>query len=60
MLHDDAVRQLTHDRRRELEREAQGERLAVQARSRRHRRAGGRAPAAALGHLLAARRQATP
>ncbi len=59
MLHYDALRQLTHERRHEREREAQGERLAVQARGRHHRRAGGRAPAAGLGLLLAARRQAT-
>jgi len=59
-MNDEALRQLTHDRRREREREAQDERLAKHARRRRQRRAGERAPAAGLGLLLAARRQATP
>jgi hypothetical protein len=58
-MNDEAIRQFTHDRRQQREREAQNERLARLARSQRHRRAGGRAPTAVLGHLLAARRHAT-
>jgi hypothetical protein len=54
----DELRQFAHDRQQQREREAQSERLARLARSQRHRRAGGRAPTAALGHLLAARRHA--
>jgi hypothetical protein len=58
-MNDEALRQLTHDRRREREREAQDERLAAQARRGHLRLAGGRVPTAALGILLAARRHAT-
>jgi hypothetical protein len=60
MLHDDALQQLIHDRRHEREREAQSERLARLARSRRPNRTSERASTAVLGHLLAARRHATP
>ena len=59
MLHYEALRQLTHERRHEREVEAHAERLALQARGRRHRRARRRALAAGFGHLLAARRHAT-
>lgn len=59
-MNDDALRQLVHDRRHEREREAEVERLAVHARSRRASRVSERASAAMLGHLLAARRYATP
>jgi len=58
-MNDEALRQLTHDRRREREREAQDERLAKHARRRHLRLEGRRAPTAALGILLAARRHAT-
>lgn len=60
MLHYEALRQLTHERRLERELEAHAERLALHARRRRHRRTRRRALAAELGHLLAtARRHAT-
>jgi hypothetical protein len=59
MLHYEALRQLTHERRLERERDAQAERLALQARGRRHRRARRRALAGGLEQLLAARRHAT-
>ena len=59
MLHYEALRQLTHERRREREHEAHAERLALQARGLRHRRARRLALAAGLGHRLAARRHAT-
>jgi hypothetical protein len=59
MLHYEALRQLTHERRLERECEAQAERLALQARGRRHRRARRRALAGELELLLAARRHAT-
>ena len=38
MLHYEALRQLSHDRGQRLRREAEAERLALQARSRRQRR----------------------
>ena len=60
MLPDDVLRQLTNDRRREREREALAERLAVQARERRRRDDEGPARIAVLGHLVAARRHALP
>jgi hypothetical protein len=59
MLHYEALRQLTHERRLERERDAQAERLALQARGRRHRRARRRALAGGLEQLLTARRHAT-
>ena len=59
MLHHEALRQLTHERRNAREREAQAERLALQARGRRHRRSRRRALAEGLEHLLTARRHAT-
>ena len=59
MLHYEALRQLTHERRLERECEAHAERLALQARGRRHRRARRRALAGELELLLAARRHAT-
>ncbi len=59
MLHYEALRQLTHERRYERELEAQTERLALQARGRRLRRARRLALAAGLGQLLTARRHAT-
>lgn len=59
MLHYEALRQLTHEHRLARELEAHGERLALQARGRRHRRARRLALAAGLGHRLAARRHAT-
>ena len=58
MLHYEALRQLTHERRREREHEAQAERLALQTRGRRHRRTRRRALASGLEQLLIARRQA--
>ena len=58
-MNDEALRQLTHDRRQEREREAEMERLAGHARSRRPSRSSERASTAVLGHLLAARRHAT-
>ena len=58
MLHYEALRQLTHERCRGRELEAQAERLALHARGRRYRRARRLALAAGLGHLLAARRHA--
>jgi len=58
-MNHEALRQLTHDRRQEREREARAERLAVHARRRGLRRADERASVAVLGHLLAARRHAT-
>jgi hypothetical protein len=59
MQHYEALRQLTHERRREREHEAQAERLALQARGRRHRRARRRALADGIEQLLTARRHAT-
>ena len=59
MLHYEALRQLTLERRQARELEARAERLALQARGRRHRRARRRALAAGLGQLLTARRHAT-
>ena len=59
MLHYEAIRQLTHDYRQQREHEAQTERLALQARTRRQRRARRLGLAAGLGQLLAARRHAT-
>lgn len=59
MLHYEALRQLCHERLRERELEARAERLALQARGRRHRRARRLALAAGLGHRLAAQRHAT-
>jgi hypothetical protein len=58
MLHYEALRQLTHERGQQREREAQAERLARAARTRRHRQ--GRRPSltAGLEYLLAARRHA--
>jgi hypothetical protein len=58
MLTDDTLRRLTDDRRREREREAANERLATHARRVRTRELDGHAPAAQLGHLVAARRHA--
>lgn len=59
MLSYEELRHVTNQRRRERERDAQGERLAVQARAQRDRRSDETEPAAAIGLLLAARRQAT-
>jgi hypothetical protein len=59
MLHYEALRQLTHERRHARELEARTERLALQARARRRRRARRLALAAGLGHLLTSRRHAT-
>jgi len=59
MLHYEALRQLTRERRHARELEGQAERLALQARGRRHRRARRLALAAGLGQLLTARRHAT-
>ena len=59
MLHYEALQQLTHERRLEREHEAQAERLALQARGRRHRRARRRTLADGLEQLLTARRHAT-
>ena len=59
MVNDEMLRQLVLDRRQEREREAAEWRLAAPARSEGHRRSGARAPAAELGYLLAARREAT-
>jgi hypothetical protein len=59
MLHYEALRQLTHERRSERECEAQAERLSLQARGRRHRRARRLALAGGLEQLTAARRHAT-
>lgn len=58
-MNDEVLWQLTDDRRREREREAQDERLAAEARRCHHRPVDGRASTAALGILLAARRHAT-
>lgn len=58
MLTDDTLRRLTDDRRRDREHEAADERLADQARRARTRELDGRARAALLGHLVAARRHA--
>lgn len=58
MLHYEALRQLTHEHRLERECEAQAERLARQARGRRHRRARRLALAGGLEQLLTARRHA--
>ena len=51
MLHHEALRQLTHDRQHERRREARAERLALQARGRRHGRRQRLTLAAALGLL---------
>lgn len=59
MLHYEALRQLTRERLHERELEALAERLALQARGRRQRRARRLALAAGFGQLLAARRHAT-
>ena len=59
MLHYEALRQLTHERRRQREHEAQAERLALETRGRRHRRARRLALAEGLEQLLTARRHAT-
>ena len=59
MLSYEELQQVTDERRRERERDAQSERLAVEARAGRDRRPDETEPAAAIGLLLAARRQAT-
>jgi hypothetical protein len=51
MLRYEALRQLTHERRLERERAAAAERLALQARGRRHRHARRRALAGGLGAM---------
>ena len=51
MLHHEALLQLTHDRQHERRREAETERLALQARGRRQRRKRQLALEAALGLL---------
>jgi hypothetical protein len=56
---EDVLRQLADDRRQELERNAQAERLALHARRRRIHRASEHAPMSARAFLLAARRHAT-
>ena len=58
MLTDDTFRQLVRDRRDDLEREAEAERLALRARVVRGLTAERPAPTELLGHLLAARRHA--
>ena len=62
MLSNDVLRQLIDDRRHERERDAQEERLAVQARARRHGRdiTDASGPGIGLLQLLAARHHATP
>jgi hypothetical protein len=59
-MNEDVLRQLANDRRQELEREAEAERIALHARRRRIHRASEHAttPAAARAFLLAARRHA--
>ena len=59
MLHYEALRQLTHERRLERECEAQAERLALQARGRLNRHARRKTLAARLERLLTAPRHAT-
>ena len=59
MLHHEALRQLTLERRLEREHEAEAERLVLQARGRRCRRARRQALARGLEQLLTARRYAT-
>jgi hypothetical protein len=59
MLHYEALRQLTHEHQLQRELEAQAERLALEARGRRHRRARRRALAHGLEQLLTGRRHAT-
>ena len=59
MLHYEALRQLTHEHLRQREHEAQAERLALETRGRRHRRARRLALAEGLEQLLTARRHAT-
>lgn len=51
MLHHEALRQLTHDRQQQRRDEAAAERLALQARGRRHRRRQRLTLEAALGLL---------
>jgi hypothetical protein len=58
MLRYEALRQLTHERRLERERAAAAERLALQARGRRHRHARRRELAGGLEQLLTTRRHA--
>ena len=58
MLHYEALRQLTHEHGQQRECEARTERLALQARGRRQRRARRLALAAGLEQLLTARRHA--
>jgi hypothetical protein len=60
MLTDDALRQLIRDRRLERERDAETERLALQARALRARPLERPLRVALLGHFLAARRHALP
>jgi hypothetical protein len=59
MLHYEALQQLCHDRQHQLRRNAEAERLALQARGRRQRRARRLALNATVGLLLRARRQGT-
>jgi hypothetical protein len=59
-MNDQTLWQLTRDRRRELEQDAEAARLAALARTPRQPRAAERAPAALLGLVLAARRPGTP
>ena len=59
MLHYEALRQLTHERRLQREHEAGAERLALQARGRRYRRARRLTLARGLEQLLTTRRHAT-
>ena len=59
MLHHEALRQLTHDRQHERRREAEAERLALQARGSQHRRRQRLTLDAALG-LLRHRRGPAP
>jgi hypothetical protein len=59
MLHYEALRQLTLERRLEREHEAEAERLVLQARGRRYRRARRLALARGLERLVTARRYAT-
>lgn len=59
MLHHEALRQLTHDRQQERRREAEAERLALQARGPRQRSRRRLALEAALG-LLRHRRGPAP
>ena len=60
MLPEDALRQLTADRRRDREREARAERLATRSRALRARPDEGRARIPLLGGLVTTRRHALP